>query len=96
MSSKCSHHYGNLSCSFCGKGQREVRKLIAGPTVYICDGCVRLCNDILAQESEHEKKRPGFALPSKRELWSEWAAKWSLKWTLWRMRRTLRRGKRQP
>jgi ATP-dependent Clp protease ATP-binding subunit ClpX len=40
----------NLSCSFCGKSQREVKKLIAGPTVYICDECIRLCNDIIAEE----------------------------------------------
>ena len=42
----------SLKCSFCGKGQREVRKLIAGPTVYICDECVNLCNDIMAEEFE--------------------------------------------
>ncbi|MFH1830356.1 MAG: ATP-dependent Clp protease ATP-binding subunit ClpX [Pseudomonadota bacterium] len=41
----------NLSCSFCGKNQREVRKLIAGPTVYICDECIELCNDIIAEEN---------------------------------------------
>ena len=41
----------NLSCSFCGKSQREVRKLIAGPTVYICDECIELCNDIIAEET---------------------------------------------
>jgi ATP-dependent Clp protease ATP-binding subunit ClpX len=41
-----------LTCSFCGKGQREVRKLIAGPTVYICDECVNLCNEIMAEEFE--------------------------------------------
>jgi len=40
----------NLSCSFCGKGQGEVRKLIAGPTVYICDECIELCNDIIEEE----------------------------------------------
>jgi ATP-dependent Clp protease ATP-binding subunit ClpX len=40
----------NLACSFCGKSQREVKKLIAGPTVYICDECIRLCNDIIAEE----------------------------------------------
>ena len=40
----------NLQCSFCGKSQREVKKLIAGPTVYICDECIRLCNDIIAEE----------------------------------------------
>jgi ATP-dependent Clp protease ATP-binding subunit ClpX len=40
----------NLSCSFCGKSQREVKKLIAGPSVYICDECIALCNDIIAEE----------------------------------------------
>jgi hypothetical protein len=44
----------NLSCSFCGKNQREVKKLIAGPTVYICDECIGLCNDIIAEEIERE------------------------------------------
>ncbi len=41
-----------LKCSFCGKGQKEVRKLIAGPTVYICNECVTLCNEIMAEEFE--------------------------------------------
>jgi endopeptidase Clp ATP-binding regulatory subunit ClpX len=40
-----------LTCSFCGKSQKEVKKLIAGPTVYICDECIGLCNDIIAEES---------------------------------------------
>jgi len=44
----------NLCCSFCGKSQREVKKLIAGPTVYICDECIGLCNDIIREESEKE------------------------------------------
>ena len=44
-----------LICSFCGKGQNEVRKLIAGPMVYICDECVELCNDIIAEEYEKEQ-----------------------------------------
>jgi len=43
-----------LVCSFCGKAQNEVRKLIAGPTVYICDECVELCNDIISEETEVE------------------------------------------
>ena len=43
-------------CSFCGKSQDEVRKLIAGPTVYICDECIDLCNDIIAQECEQEER----------------------------------------
>jgi ATP-dependent Clp protease ATP-binding subunit ClpX len=42
--------HGNLQCSFCGKSQKEVKKLIAGPTVYICDECIALCNDIIAEE----------------------------------------------
>ena len=46
----------NLNCSFCGKSQREVRKLIAGPTVYICDECINLCNDILAEENVREQQ----------------------------------------
>ncbi len=51
--------YGTvLHCSFCGKSQDEVRKLIAGPTVYICDECIELCNEIIAEESE-ERFVPG-------------------------------------
>ncbi len=44
----------HLHCSFCGKGQDEVRKLIAGPKVFICDECIELCNDIIAEEYEKE------------------------------------------
>ena len=44
-------------CSFCGKSQKEVKKLIAGPTVYICDECIGLCNDIIAEEIAGEEKR---------------------------------------
>ncbi len=44
-----------LSCSFCGKGQGEVKKLIAGPNVYICDECIDLCNDIIAEDYENEE-----------------------------------------
>ncbi len=54
-----SGSYGNvLHCSFCGKSQDEVRKLIAGPTVYICDECIELCNEIIAEEAE-ERFVPG-------------------------------------
>ena len=49
----------SLHCSFCGKGQREVKKLIAGPNVYICDECIQLCNDIIAEEVEKEKAQAG-------------------------------------
>ena len=41
-----------LRCSFCGKSQHEVRKLIAGPSVFICDECVELCNDIIREEMQ--------------------------------------------
>ena len=51
--------HGNLSCSFCGKSQKEVKKLIAGPTVYICDECIGLCNDIIAEEIEKEDQSYG-------------------------------------
>jgi len=46
-----------LCCSFCGKSQKEVKKLIAGPTVYICDECIGLCNDIIAEEIAGEEKK---------------------------------------
>src|ERR687898_230344 len=46
---------GNLVCSFCGKSQDEVRKLIAGPTVYICDECIDLCNYIIAEDGDHDE-----------------------------------------
>jgi ATP-dependent Clp protease ATP-binding subunit ClpX len=49
-----------LSCSFCGKNQKEVRKLIAGPTVYICDECISLCNDIIAEELGNSETTGGF------------------------------------
>ena len=45
-----------LRCSFCGKSQHEVRKLIAGPTVYICNECVEVCLDIIAEDRVHEAK----------------------------------------
>ena len=46
-----------LCCSFCGKSQKEVKKLIAGPTVYICDECIGLCNDIIAEEIDREEQK---------------------------------------
>lgn len=48
-------HGGTLVCSFCGKSQKEVKKLIAGPTVYICDECIGLCNDIIAEEFDNDE-----------------------------------------
>src|SRR5271163_3124254 len=49
-------------CSFCGKSQHEVRKLIAGPSVYVCDECVALCNEIISEQA-HDGKNPGDVLP---------------------------------
>src|SRR6516164_7790726 len=61
--------HGNLSCSFCGKNQKEVKKLIAGPTVYICDECIGLCNDIIAEEIEKEEQSYGLqAVPKPAEI----------------------------
>jgi len=48
-------HPGQLTCSFCGKSQEEVKKLIAGPAVYICDECIDLCKDIIAEEAKVEE-----------------------------------------
>jgi ATP-dependent Clp protease ATP-binding subunit ClpX len=60
---------GQLTCSFCGKSQREVRKLIAGPTVYICDECIRLCTDIIDEENERESTHHGpKKLPTPQEI----------------------------
>lgn len=56
---KYGDNFGNLCCSFCGKSQREVKKLIAGPSVYICDECIELCNDIIAEESQKDHLTPG-------------------------------------
>ncbi len=60
---------GNLSCSFCGKSQKEVKKLIAGPTVYICDECIGLCNDIIAEEVDKEEPVAGSTpIPKPRQI----------------------------
>jgi len=61
-----------LHCSFCGKSQKEVRKLIAGPSVYICDECVSLCNEIIADEVETPERLPsGQPLPKPWEIKSQ-------------------------
>jgi ATP-dependent Clp protease ATP-binding subunit ClpX len=57
-----------LRCSFCGKSQDEVKKLIAGPTVYICDECIDLCNDIILEEGTAEKREGLKRLPTPREI----------------------------
>lgn len=59
MSRRERQRAGDLSCSFCGKSQRDVRKLIAGPNVYICNECVKLCNEIIADEfAKEDSGRP--------------------------------------
>ena len=57
-----------LHCSFCNKDQNDVRKLIAGPTVFICDECVEVCNDIIADESRFDKQGSRSSLPSPQEI----------------------------
>jgi ATP-dependent Clp protease ATP-binding subunit ClpX len=57
-----------LYCSFCGKSQHEVRKLIAGPSVFICDECVELCNDIIREELEDRAERTRDKLPKPHEI----------------------------
>jgi ATP-dependent Clp protease ATP-binding subunit ClpX len=65
MTDKRKDGSGKLLCSFCGKSQHEVRKLIAGPSVYICDECVDLCNDIIREEiKEVAPHRERSALPT--------------------------------
>jgi ATP-dependent Clp protease ATP-binding subunit ClpX len=62
----------HLNCSFCGKPQRQVRKLIAGPGVYICDECVELCNEIVDEELEDERVESALTgeLPTPREIFA--------------------------
>src|SRR5690606_16339878 len=58
-----------LYCSFCGKSQHEVKKLIAGPSVFICDECVDLCNDIIREEiHESSAESPQEKLPTPQEI----------------------------
>ena len=57
-----------LYCSFCGKSQHEVRKLIAGPTVFICDECVELCMDIIREETKSGLVKSTDGVPSPQEI----------------------------
>ena len=63
-----SNNKNILYCSFCGKSQHEVRKLIAGPTVFICDECVELCMDIIKEESKDTFVKHQDGLPSPKEI----------------------------
>ena len=57
-----------LHCSFCGKNQNEVNKLIAGPSVFICDECVDLCNEIIRDELEEKSLHTRESLPKPKEI----------------------------
>ncbi|MCA0404182.1 MAG: ATP-dependent Clp protease ATP-binding subunit ClpX [Proteobacteria bacterium] len=57
-----------LYCSFCGKSQHEVKKLIAGPSVFVCDECVELCNDIIREEVQEIKEEAATKLPTPKEI----------------------------
>jgi ATP-dependent Clp protease ATP-binding subunit ClpX len=60
-----------LNCSFCGKVQDDVKKLIAGPSVYICNECVDLCNDIIEEEIKGDEDVTLEELPSPREIFNQ-------------------------
>ena len=57
-----------LHCTFCGKSQHEVRKLIAGPTVFICDECVELCMDIIGEENKSSLVKSRDGIPAPKEI----------------------------
>ena len=58
----------SLYCSFCGKNQKEVKKLIAGPTVFVCDECVELCMDIIKEDNKNAKIKVKENIPKPREI----------------------------
>lgn len=68
MSSSGNSEKSTLFCSFCGKSQHEVKKLIAGPTVFICDECVELCMDIIREEHKSSTSRSSDGVPTPAEI----------------------------
>ena len=68
---------GTLFCSFCGKSQHEVRKLIAGPTVFICDECVELCMDIIREEHKTSLSKGHDGVPTPRQATSRFPSRTS-------------------
>jgi len=60
-----------LKCSFCGKSQKQVKKLIAGPGVYICDECIDLCNEIIEEELSETTEPTWDKLPKPREIYEK-------------------------
>ena len=70
MSKKKTSKNSNYRCSFCGKNQEEVKKLIAGPTVFICDECIELCNEIMVEEWAQEKSEDVQHLLKPKDIYS--------------------------
>ena len=68
MASNSGDSKNTLYCSFCGKSQHEVRKLIAGPTVFICDECVELCMDIIREETKSSGLKSSDGVPTPKEI----------------------------
>ncbi|MGB2241396.1 MAG: ClpX C4-type zinc finger protein, partial [Candidatus Puniceispirillaceae bacterium] len=68
MAKKEDGDKGTLFCSFCGKSQHEVRKLIAGPTVFICDECVELCMDIIREEHKSALAKSHDGVPTPMDI----------------------------
>lgn len=68
MAKKTNGKGSDLVCSFCGKSQDEVKKLIAGPSVYICDECIELCNEIIEEEYQKEEAATRVTIPKPREI----------------------------
>ena len=66
--SKSGDSKNTLYCSFCGKSQHEVRKLIAGPTVFICDECVELCMDIIREDNKFTLMTSRNGIPTPKEI----------------------------
>ena len=65
---KFNDEKGQLKCSFCGKSQDQVRKLVAGPGVYICDECIELCTEIVEEELGHEEELDLKDIPKPKEI----------------------------
>jgi ATP-dependent Clp protease ATP-binding subunit ClpX len=70
MATNASDSKNTLYCSFCGKSQHEVRKLIAGPTVFICDECVELCMDIIREETKTSGLKTTDGVPTPRDIFA--------------------------
>lgn len=68
MTKKSNGKGSELVCSFCGKSQDEVKKLIAGPSVYICDECIELCNEIIEEEYQKEDTSSALSVPKPKEI----------------------------